>query len=316
MNQILFVQDKRKFNSQDTKKIVLFFAVSIIIFGLIFLVQGIYGVYIYNQNKTTQQQPEAEKTKIELSQTDDGNALITVESKTAISELIYYWNSEASRTISQYGRTTIQEKITIPVGENTLTVKTIDSNGEETVKQKVFKLQVDKPIITFPSQVGNNLKILVESKVEISYVTYKWNNVQEQKIDMLTFEDKTRFEKEIPILAGKNTIFVTAVDVYGNVSEKSLEVKGVPIDIAPKIQGENIFFEIISNEAITKVEYTFNGETNVISKEQIEQLGETNKVSYKLKLQEGWNYLKIIATTESGVSNKDNPYIGKCEYKK
>ena len=35
MNQILFTQDKRNSNSQDTKKIVLFFSVSLIIFGLI-----------------------------------------------------------------------------------------------------------------------------------------------------------------------------------------------------------------------------------------------------------------------------------------
>lgn len=314
MNQILFVQEKRTFNAQDTKKIVLFFAVSIIVFGIIFLWQGIYGVYIYNQNKITQQQLESEKTKIELSQTTDGNALIIVESKTAISELIYYWNSEASRTISQNGRTTIQERITLPVGENTLTVKTIDSNGEETVKQKVFKLQVDKPIITFPSQVGNNLKILVESKVEIEYVTYKWNNDPEQKIDMLTFQDKKRFEKEIPILMDQNTIHVTAVDVYGNKSEKSLELKGVQIEIKPMIQGENIFFEVTSNEAIIKVEYTFNGETNIISKEQIEQLGQSNKVSYRLKIQDGWNYLKIQATTESNVTSK--PYIGKFENKR
>ena len=47
MNQILQVQANKK-NSKpvDTKKVVLFFAVSIIIFGLIILGQGAYNVYL------------------------------------------------------------------------------------------------------------------------------------------------------------------------------------------------------------------------------------------------------------------------------
>ena len=313
MNQILFVQEKRTFNAQDTKKIVLFFAVSIIVFGIIFLIQGIYGRNSYNEDKTIEQTKES-KTQIKLSQTDDGSALIEVESQTAILELIYYWNSEASQTIPQNGRTIIQERITIPVGENILTVKTIDSNGEEQIAQKSFVLNVDKPIITLASVVGNNLKILVESKVEISYVTYKWNLEQEEKIDMTTFEDKTKFEKEIPILTGQNTLLVTAVDIYGNKSEESQKIKGVPQPkTSPVIQGDQIFFEITAEEDIIKVEYTFNGETNSISKEQLAQTGQTRRVTYRMKLVEGWNYLKIKTTTESGAMGED---IWKYEYKK
>ena len=313
MNQILFIQEKRRMNPQDTKNIVLVFAISIIIFGLIMFIEGIYGVHIYNENKIIAQNQE-EKTQIQLSQTNDGNILITVESQTAISELIYFWNSDASQTISQNGRTTIQETITMPVGENTLTVKTIDANGDEKIEQDTFILNVDKPVITLSSVVGNNLKISVESKVEISYVTYKWNSEQEQKFDMLTFADKTKFEKQIPILTGQNTLLVTAIDIYGNMSEKSLEVKGVPIEIKPVVQGENIFIEIISDEKIIQVDYTFNGTTGIISKEVIEGAGQTNRVTYRIKLQEGWNYLKVQATTESNVTSE--PYIGKYEYKK
>ena len=45
MNQILFTENKKKNNLQDTKKIVLFFAVTLIVFGLILAGQGIYGIY-------------------------------------------------------------------------------------------------------------------------------------------------------------------------------------------------------------------------------------------------------------------------------
>ena len=83
----------------------------------------------------------------------------------------------------------------MPVGQNTLIVKTIDVNSNEETKQDTFTLNVDKPEINL-SLVGSNLKITVNSKVDLSYITYKWNTNDEQKIDMLTFEDKTKFEKE------------------------------------------------------------------------------------------------------------------------
>ena len=224
MNQILFVEDKKRNNPEDTKKIVLFFAVTIIVFGLILFGQGVYGVYKNSTNKN--EKGGTETTQIKLSQTDTGDVLIAVESKTAISELIYNWNSDASQTISENGKTSIQETITMPTGENTLTVKTIDANGNQTTKQDTFTLNVDKPEINL-SLVGNNIKITVNSKTDLSYITYKWNSDEEQKIDMLTYEDKTVLEKELEIPVGTNTLSVTAVDTHENKSEKSQEIKGV-----------------------------------------------------------------------------------------
>lgn len=311
MNQILFVDDKKRNNSKDTKKIVLFFAITIILFGLILFGQGVYGVYKGNENKSAKK--EEETTKVQLSQTYSGDILITVESKIAISELIYNWNSDASQTISENGKTTIQETITMPVGQNTLTVKTIDVNGNQTTKQSTFTLNVDKPTITL-SLVGNNIKIAVNSKVDLSYVTYKWNADEEQKIDMLTYEDKTAFEKEIEIPKGTNTLLVTAVDTYKNKSEKSQEIKGVTKPkSSPVIQGEYIFFVVTADENISQVDFTFNGKNYTIKKEVIESSGNNKRVTYRMKLEEGMNYLTVKTTTESGITGED---VWKYEYKK
>lgn len=311
MNQILFIQNKKRNNPKDTKKIVLFFAVAIIVFGLILFGQGVYGVYKNNENKNVTE--EVETTKIQLSQTDSGNVLVTVESKTAISELIYNWNSDASQTISENGKTTIQETITIPVGQNTLTVKTIDVNGNQKTKQETFTLNVDKPTINL-SLVGNNIKITVNSKVDLSYITYKWNSDEEQKTDMLTYEDKTTFEKEIEIPKGTNTLLVTAVDIYENKSEKSQEIKGVTKPkSSPVIQGEYIFFVVTADENISQVDFTFNGKNYTIKKEVIESSGNSKRVTYRMKLEKGMNYLTIKTTTESGITGED---VWKYEYKK
>lgn len=311
MNQILFIQNKKRNNPKDTKKIVLFFAVAIIVFGLILFGQGVYGVYKNNENKNVKEEEEA--TKIQLSQTDSGNVLITVESKTAISELIYNWNSDASQTISENGKTTIQETITMPVGQNTLTVKIIDVNGNQKTKQDTFTLNVDKPTINL-SLVGNNIKITVNSKVDLSYITYKWNSDEEQKTDMLTYEDKTTFEKEIEIPKGTNTLLVTAVDIYENKSEKSQEIKGVTKPkSSPVIQGEYIFFVVTADENISQVDFTFNGKNYTIKKEVIESSGNSKRVTYRMKLEKGMNYLTIKTTTESGITGED---VWKYEYKK
>lgn len=311
MNQILFVEDKKRNNPEDTKKIVLFFAVIIIVFGLILFGQGVYGVYKDHQNSSVKE--ESETTQINLSQTDSGDVLITVESKTVISELIYNWNSDASQTISGNGNTSMQETITMPTGENTLTVKIIDVNGKQTTKQNTFTLNVDKPEINL-SLVGNNIKITVNSKADLSYVTYRWNSDEEQKIDMLTYEDKTVLEKEVEIPVGTNTLLVTAVDTYENKSEKSQEIKGVTKPkSSPVIQGEYIFFIVTADENINQVDFVFNNKNYTIKKEVIESSGNPKRVTYRMKLEKGMNYLKIKTTTESGVIGED---IWKYEYKK
>ena len=310
MNQILFIQDKKGNNPEDTKKIVLFFAILIIIFGLILSGQGVYGVYKFNENKSIENKEE-KTTQIQLSQSNEGEVLITVESSTQITELIYNWNSDASETISGNGKTTIQQTITMPVGQNTLTVKTIDINGKQTVKQETFTLNVDKPKINL-SLVGSNIKISVNSNVDLSYITYRWNSDEEQRMDMTTYEDKTTFERELEIPIGTNTLHVTAVDIYNNTSEKSQEIKGVTKPQSkPVIQGEHIYFEVIADENITQVDFTFNGKNYTIKKEIIDKSGNSKKVVYRVKLEEGMNYLKIKTTTESGITSED---LWKYEY--
>ena len=51
MNQILFVDDKKRKSSINIKSIIMFFATTIIVFGLIMVVDGSYGVYAYNKDQ-------------------------------------------------------------------------------------------------------------------------------------------------------------------------------------------------------------------------------------------------------------------------
>ena len=317
MNQILQVQEKRKTSSTDTKKIVLFFAVFIIIFGLILLGQGVYNVYQTKANQKVDPeenppvtQPEVEPPTITLTKTDDNKLIINVESQIAISHIIYNWNTEATNTLDETGKTAIEEIIDIPTGENTLYISVIDSNGIETKKQETYIIEQEKPVIEL-SVVGNDIKITITSEVDLSYVTYRWNSEEEKKQEMLTYEDKTKFEKKLEIPIGQNTLKITAVDINNGKTEKSQEIKGVAKLKNPIVTSSDgyIHFVFEAEENMKTVEFTFNGQNYIMNQQTF---GQTKIVKYKMKMVEGWNYLKLIGTTEGGAQNTS---VWKYEYK-
>lgn len=301
MNQILFIQDKTRSNPQDTKKIVLFFAITLIVFGLILSGQGVYAMY---QNHADQQlqQPKigSGSATIDLTQTEDSSVQITVNSNTVIADLIYTWEGQAAQTIAGNGQTTMQETIALPVGTNTLTVKVIDVDGNQSIQTGTYTLSADKPDIRLFLVGNTKIKISVTSNVDLANITYKWNSEQEQSIDMTPYTDKKIFEQEIDIPTGQNTLVVTATDVNNLSSDRSLNTEGKKLpEIKPVIQGDYLYFEVTADEVIKQVDFEFNGQAYVIKSDVI---GNSKKATYRVQLKKGMNHLKIKATTESDVT--------------
>lgn len=322
MNQILQVQESRKKNNSkpvDIKKVVLFFAVCIIIFGIIFVGQGVYTL---NQNKANQKvnpSTPGDDDEIQeyiptiiLTKTEDNKVIITIESQIALSHIIYNWNNEATQTIEETGKTNVEEIIDIPIGENTLNISVIDSNGKETKKIETYVLEAVKPVIETPSVIGSDIKIVVTSEVELLYVTYKWNSEEEKKYDMLTFEDRTKFETTVRIPTGQNTLKIVAVDINGNQVEKLQEIQGVPRAkiYTPEVRGDRIYFTIKAEDNIKSVEFTFNGKRFLMNETTF---GQTKEVNYNVQMISGMNYLEITTTTQSGGITTSGPW--KREYK-
>ena len=310
MNQILFVDNKKNSSSIDIKKIIKFFAISIIIIGLIMVCEGSYSAYSYYKEKKERESIPKEQADIQLIQTEDNMVNISINSNIGISELLYSWNSDTVNTLSQDGKTSVFETIDIPVGENTLNIKVIDINGIETTTTQTFTIVEEKAVIEL-SLVGDEIKIIVTSKTDLSNVTYKWNSDNVNVIDMLTYEDKKNFMKQIQIPKGQNTLLITATDIKGKTSEKSQEVKGVT---KPKIkiyaQNGYIHFNVAAEENIEYVEFTFNGQNYKIDSSVV---GDKKEIHYKMELIEGMNYIKITANTVSGAKENN---IGKYNYKK
>ena len=54
-----------------------------------------------------------------------------------------------------------------------------------------------------------NIKVKLSGKEQIAYMTYRWNDGQETKIDINALES----EQEIQALPGENILTITAVDI-------------------------------------------------------------------------------------------------------
>ena len=139
-------------------------------FGGILLGEGAYNSY---QQKTNEKvsiedpgnQPTENVPTIQLTQTENNQIIIHIESTIAISHLIYSWNNQGAQTIDETGKTVIEETIDIPRGENVLNLSVIDSNGIETKKTETYILEISKPTIEL-FVVGDDIKMRKTSKLE------------------------------------------------------------------------------------------------------------------------------------------------------
>ena len=198
MNQILQVNNKNNHNKLKQKKdIVLFLVILLIVFCLSM------GAYVLFQNIINgniklpifTEEPK-ETTTITLTLVDRNLLTINAQSGTGISKLTYDINSNQSQVIQFSGETYIEETIEMPIGENVIYVSIIDINGEETTKEEIMIVEAPKPIIDL-SVVGNDIKITITSEVELSEIRYKWNQDKEKKENMITYEEKMSFEKQL-----------------------------------------------------------------------------------------------------------------------
>ena len=296
MNQILQVNNKNKIKHK--KDIILFLIIIIIVFCIS---MGAYTLFqnIINGNiklPIFSEEPK-ETTTITLTQMERNLLVINAQSEVGISKLIYDINSTHAQVLEFESETYIEEIVELAEGENVIYVSVIDKNGKEITKEETMIVDVPKPVIDL-SVVGNSIKMTITSEVELSEIRYKWNEDEEKKENMITYEEKMKFEKQLLIPIGQNTLTIIAIDVNGEKTEKVQAIKGVtkPTTLT-RVEGEYLHFTVTGKENIEKVEFIFNGKKYLMN---TNTFGETTTVHYKVKLVEGINYLTITSTTQSG----------------
>lgn len=317
MNQILLTNNqnnKKKTNNynrnnNDTRKIILFFCIAIIIFGIIIV--ALYGYKLYENNNA--EDVVVSKPQLSIEETESDITIIA-SSDVGINTITYTWNNEEPQEIQMNGRTSHEEKIDIPEGENTLNVKVVDQNGQENETTKTFNREgsSEKPTIQLDETIGNGkLKITATDNNGIKYITYTWNDEEPTTIEA-SEEGQTTLEEEIDVKRGKNTLKVTAVNSLDNeeTTEKIFEGVNKPIIEVVK-DGDKLHMKMSHDMGFKKIEFLVNDVTYVYDENFSGYDSTKQEIEYETTLKEGENTIIIVATS---MEDTQEIFRGKCTY--
>lgn len=324
MNQILLTENNKKDknkkvdrnNSGDMKKIIIFFSIIILVFGI--AIGGLYGYKIYKNNKKEEVIPE--KPQVALEETED-TVKIIAKAEAGMSKIIYSWNNEEPVEVDMNGRTSHEEQMDIPIGKNLLNVKIIDINNEKAETTKEFvKKSTKKPVIE--TEIGEDAKLIIKATDEkaIKYLTYKWNDEEATKVEAQT-ETDTVIEVKIDVKRGTNILTVKAVNSEDNEEEITKRFDGVNKPIIEVFrQGKELHMKISHDMGFKKVEFSANGQIYTYDENYQGYDANQKLLEFKFNLKDGENTIIIQAIsnetteTEEGVKNIDAIYKGKCTY--
>lgn len=293
MNQILQTEKKKEKKPVEIGKIIKFFVIAIIIFAVILIGVGVY--YIVTNNPTIDEPQNVEDTpNVDITKQED-NILIEINSKLAISKIVYNWNEEEEITIDAENSISLSKTIELPTGTNILNLTVVDVNGKETKFQKEYVVEEDsKPVIELKLTTDNKIKITVQDETGIQYMNYSWNNDEPKKINADADNNKI-IEQTVDIPLGQNTLKVEAINEKNITASKELEVKGVKIPtVSFKKQGDVIIIRAEDETGLKVIDYTLNGQQYQIN------YGNKTVIEYKQPIQKGENYMEITVENQDG----------------
>lgn len=306
MNQILQTENKKQGAPIDIKKIVIFFAIAIIIFGVVLICIGSYAMITGTKEpEQPEDNPQVENTvpQVDIERTED-NILINIKHTKPIMSIKYHWNDETEQTIETNSNLEISEEIALPFGNNTLNLTVTDSDGKESNYVKEYVSDGEgKPVIELLLTKENKIRIKVQDSQGLKYIRYTWNSgnyvTVKANIDDLKIIDET---VEIPL--GQNTLRVEAVNVDSMITTKELEVKGVrrPV-VSLRLEESNLVIKAEDQVGLKVINFTINGQKYQMNCQ------ERNLIEYKQPLEQGENIVELTAENIDGGITEVN---GKC----
>lgn len=288
-------EKRGKLDDKTSKKI---FSIGMIIFGLAMFISGLLGIIDYFSGPET---PAIDYPVLVTSQ-NDNILTISIQNDVPIDVIEYAWNNGRVLEIMGNSSLALTRDITIPEGNNVLNLNIIDINGNVTTKTE----SVIGPVIEDTTKpeidvviVGSKLNIIAKtvSKTKLSYLTYKWNNDEEIRIDATG--DCTSIETNIDVLNGSNTLTIVAVNENGISNERIDQYEGIKkpvIEVKKDADGLYLLVNIKHDSGIKSVNIQLNGRNQVVS---ADQLGKP-ELDLKFRLKEESNTITIEATSMDG----------------
>lgn len=313
MNQILVTEKKKKNKKTSSgpieiKGIVRFFAVFIMLFGIVLAGEGSYALYREIDESRTENIPNLTLTR------DGDTLLLKVEHNTEISKLNYRWNDGEQNSIPE-GTTYVEEEILLPDGNNILNITVIDMKNREYQFVKEYNLEgvdITKPNIdvTQTEEGTANISIVASDETAMAEMTYKINDEQEVSIQATELEQK-EITQDITLPEGQNILTVVAKDSTGNTTtyEKQIIVSSKPTIEIVSQEGNVITLKISDKYGLKDVIVNLNGK--VYESRNIDQNPDINKneIYVPLELQSGNNVLSIEVLNVNGLQGTASTQI-------
>lgn len=326
MNQILMFRTADD-SKEQLKKVVKFFSVCIIIFGIVFIVEGVLGYLKLKDNRAQINLPEITVNRA------DKTTKVNVKSNDGISTVKYYWkileeNKKGKLTEMHFGGTTeATVEINALNGTNDLYIEVLDGKGNiikyepitityntnagqpenggsgsgteennggatNTPSEQNWEEAVandkTKPTVKIEANSGK-IDITATDNLKMSYIKYKWNDEEENTVTGLSDDEKT-VSATIDVPEGENKLTIIAIDRAGNEERIEKDIKGVkgPSIRVVKENGQ-IVVNISDDDKITKIIYNYNGEEKTIE--------DINEKTYEFRLDmiDGTNYILLEA---------------------
>ena len=305
MNQILVTEKKKKNKKTsrgpiEIKGIVRFFAVFIMLFGIVLAGEGSYALYKEIDESKPENIPNLTLTR------DGDTVILKIEHNTEISKVNYRWNDGEENSIPE-GTTYVEEEILLPDGNNVLNITVIDMKNREYQFIKEYNLEgvdITKPNIevTQTEEGTANISIVASDETAITEMTYKINDEQEVTVQA-TEDGQKEITQDITLPEGQNTLTVVAKDTTDNVTtyEKQIIVSSKPTIEIVSQEGNTITLKISDKYGLKDVIVNLNGK--VYSSKDIDQNPNVNKneIYVPLELQSGNNVLSIEVTNVNGL---------------
>lgn len=208
MNQILYVGDNKNNGPVAVKSVIKFFAIVIIIFGIILIGEGTYSMYKGIVANSGNNIPTVYMNRV------NDTVVIKAENNIEIAKLIYSWN-KGEETVLLPNNKAVEEVVLLPNENSILNVTIVDIKGKETKFMQQWNIEgidIKKPEMEIATDDSSRkITIIARDETQIDYLIYKWNNEAETRVNG-TERNKLEIQKTIDMKLGENKLTVTAVD--------------------------------------------------------------------------------------------------------
>lgn len=281
------------YKKTDITKIVRVFCIMIFVFGILVIGKAVFGFTI---GKTRI------KDEVELATEQMGKeVVVTINSANPIKEFKYKWQSDQETVVQGTGDTSFSKTIEIPRGNNILNMTVVDCYDNKDYYQKQYFFESDdetKPTIELAS-AGNEIIITAKDENQMAYITYKWNDEDEIRIE--ADEDESTIEQKIPVKVGQNDLTITAFDAVGNRQVRKEKIIG---DDKPEVnlvvQNNQVVITAKDDEGIKKIVLTVDGNVTDSGDEPINQ----KEVTATMDITPGNHTISVVVTNINNLEAK------------